>query len=118
MRVRKQLITNLYVKDKDIKRLANGYVVYKRANKHAHAIIPKQKVDDRRKAEVLKAKVDYHKAQIVKLIGSSKELKDFAVAELSKPKHKYVKKNLEYWAKGGNIATVWNSKKEAVSANN
>ena len=79
MRVRKQLITNLYVKDKDIKRLANGYVVYKRANKHAHAIIPKQKVDDRRKAEVLKAKVDYHKAQIVKLIGSSKELKDFAV---------------------------------------
>ena len=63
------MITNLYLKDKDIKKLANGYVVYKRANKHAHALIPKQRQDNTKKAELLKAKVAYHKAQIENVMG-------------------------------------------------
>jgi hypothetical protein len=105
MRIRKQLITNLYVKDKDIKRLANGYVVYKRANKHAHAIIPKQRRDDTKKAEVLKAKIAYHQQKLEKLIGTlpANGVKYINVklpnGTTYTKRAKYTKKNLEYWNK-------------------
>jgi hypothetical protein len=100
-RVRKQLITNLYIKDKDIKKLANGYVVYKRANKHAHALIPKARAEDTAKAKILLKKIAYHKAQLEKLGVKGVIPK---LPELMRVKHQYTKKQLDHWAKGGNIA--------------
>ena len=99
MRVRKQLITNLYLKDKDIKRLANGYVVYKRANKHAHALIPKPREDDTAKAKMLLKRIAYHKAQLEKLGVKG------VIPTLPKVKRIYTKKNIEFLSKGGSLGT-------------
>lgn len=82
MRIRKQLITNLYVKPKDIKALANGKRIYKRANHHAHCIIPQQ-VDSKKEEKIAKLE-----AQLAKLKGKPVE-----------QKQKYTKRNIEYWAK-------------------
>ncbi len=99
MRIRKQLITNIYIKDTDIKRLANGYTVFKRANKHAHALIPKQ-VDVERKIR-LEGKLQKFlaKAQLLRQMLE----KEFQQAPVRK-KQPYIKRNMEYWAKGGNAA--------------
>lgn len=107
-RVRKQLITNLYLKDKDIKRLANGYVMYKRANKHAHALIPRQVQDNTRKADELKVKIAYHQRLIDKFMGKLPE--EMITKKLldGGKKRKYNKKNTAYWAKGGGAAKWWN----------
>lgn len=92
MRQRKRLITNLYLKDKDIKKLTHGYVVYKSANKHAHAIIPRQL------GEVVREKKTAEK--VAKLEARLAALK----AELPNTtgKRKYTFKNKEFWANGGN----------------
>ena len=92
-RERKQLITNLYIKDKDIKRLSNGYTVFKRANKHAHALIPRQKVIADRAEAINKA----IQAKITKL--QAKLLKPMPLARLITAKRKYTIRNTEYWAK-------------------
>jgi hypothetical protein len=102
-KARKQLITNLYLKPKDIQRLANGYVIYKRANKHAHALIPKQKADEQKKAKELKSKVEYHQAQIEKLIGKLPAT-GITTLKVRRADRVYTKKQIEHWAKGGNIA--------------
>ena len=97
MRVRKQLITNIYVKDSDIKRLATGYTVFKRANKHAHALIPKQV--DMEKKQRIESKMHKFlaKAQILR------QLLEKEFQHAPRKKQPYIKRNTEYWARGGNI---------------
>ena len=108
MRLRKQIITNLYVTDGDIKKLTNGYIIYKRANKHAHCIIPKRKQEIVTKAAIIKARrIEYHKKQLEKLIGPD-ALK--VVNRLGKVRKEYTKKNTAFWAKGGN-ARIMNLRK-------
>ena len=110
MQQRKQLITNLYIKPKDIKKLANGYVVYKRGNKHAHALIPKAQVDNNAKANILVKKIEKLNKMLNKL-----GMTGIIAPALPTPriKQKYTKKNLAYWSKGGNITTAWNGKKKS-----
>lgn len=113
MRLRKQLITNIYLKPKDIKALANGYRVYKRANKHAHALIPKANIDAA-KAKAVAKRVAYHKSQLEKLIGKpmlSEAFDEKIVSVL--PKRKYTKRNAEFWSKGGNLKDVIAKQRES-----
>ena len=103
---RKQMITNLYITPKNIQRLANGYQVYKRANKHVHSLIPIQKAKDDAKAKIIAKKVAYHKRQLTKLIG---KLPADGITSI-KVKKPYTKRNMEFWNKGGNAGLVMNKK--------
>ena len=85
MRLRKQIITDLELNDKDLVKLSNGYVVYKRANNHAHSIrVIRAKDKVTKKIEALEAKL----AALRKEVPSGKR--------------PYNKKDMEHWAKGGN----------------
>ena len=83
MRLRKRLITNIHLKSKDIKRLANGYVVYKSANKHVHCLMPHQAVDKKQ-------------AEIAKLKERLKALENGSTKAYGVTKG-YTKRNMEYW---------------------
>ena len=89
-RGRKQVITDLILTDADLKRLNNGYVVFKRANNHAHSI------------KVVKAQ-SRKEIAIAKLEAKIKQLKSAVIKE---EKKRYTLKNKEFWAKGGNLHKV------------
>lgn len=68
-RARKQLITNLYIKPRDVKELANGRVVYKFSNKHKYALMPRTRADNKaeRAAKEREKKIEYYTNQLKKL---------------------------------------------------
>lgn len=94
---RKQPITNLYVSTEDINRLAAGKCVHKRANKHAHSIIPKT---NSAIADKLQRSIAAQMKKLARIEG--KPVKEL-VGQI-KAKQKYTKRNAEYWSnyKGNN----------------
>lgn len=102
MRLRKQLITNLYVTSKDITRLANGYVIYKRANNHTHSIIPKSKVFNdriRNKKHALEDKIAKLKSKLSTLLHNDTISLSTLITPNRTSKRKYTLHNAEYWSK-------------------
>ena len=131
MRVRKQLITNLYLKDKDIKKLTNGYVVYKRANKHAHALIPSGAValiDSTKKIAAIKERITYHDTKMRALMNKLPSDMKFNVPNIVKAinsikgltKRPYIKKNPKYWKERSEFMKKHSPllRKEPLNANN
>jgi hypothetical protein len=116
MMPRKQRITNLYIKDKDIKRLANGYVVYKRANNHPHALIPRQK-GELIQAERKAIKIAKLEARIAKLKGKMFTRPEVKYIKAIRP---YVKKNPKYWKERSEFMKEHSPllRKEPLNANN
>lgn len=88
MRPRTQIYDELYISSEDIKKLTHGYTIHKRANKHAHALIPHNPVYRR----LLKMRADLDKRLAMY---ENKPI-------LTTNKRPYTKRDKDFWERGGN----------------